>query len=420
MGFSNAIIHSQNISKNQLSTLFWINFFCGISIFFIILLAKKYIADFFNMPILNHYLTYIAVLFLFIPVPQIFNTLLTKELRFKTLCIVETITMVIFVVSTFIFLIMGFGILSLIFGVFARITSSILFYFLIFRKVWMPKIYFNFSEIQNLLSFGMFQMGEKIINYLTSNIDYIIIGRYLGHAALGYYTLAYEIVVYPLLKLNPIITKVMFPAFSKFQNDNVILQEGFCKTIKYIAVVITPLLAGLFLCSPDFINLFFGNEWQPSIKLIQILCLVGLLKSIGNPIGTIYLAKGKANIGFFLNLIYLPILMLALWFSVPWGAEGVAIAVLSCTILLFSIAQPMINHLIDLKFKKYFKSLFIPLASSSVILIMLIFLQNVFSDLDQITRITLNLGFGFTSYILFLFATDRKTIDEIQDMIRKN
>jgi len=69
-------------------------------------------------------------------------------------------------------------------------------------------------------------MGSSVLNYVDSNVDYLVVGRMIGASALGYYTLAYNLITFPLYKISTIITRVTFPAFSIIQNDNQTLRTA--------------------------------------------------------------------------------------------------------------------------------------------------------------------------------------------------
>ena len=85
VGVSGALIHYQNVSKRQLSTLYWLTFPIGFSIFIIFILVSPLISMFYNEPELTLFIRITAVTFLITPIGQQFETLFRKELKFKSL-----------------------------------------------------------------------------------------------------------------------------------------------------------------------------------------------------------------------------------------------------------------------------------------------------------------------------------------------
>jgi len=420
MGLSNAIIQRQDVPKSHLSSFFWINVSIGILLFVFILLIRPLTVIYFKQPILSSYLIFAAFIFLITPVGQIFSTLLRKELKFKTLSKIEIAATIVYSVSAISLALAKFGVLSLVFGqlICSLFTVGILFF--VFRKIWLPQFHFSIKEIKSYLSFGAFQMGERAVNYLSANIDYIIIGRFLGASTLGFYTLAYRIMTVPLAKINPVITKVAFPAFSKIQDDNLKMKRGYCKVINYISMLSFPMLGGMFVVAPEFIKLVYGAKWQPSILVLQIFCLVGIFKSLGNPIGSVLLAKGRADIGFYWNVFAVIMISLAVIVGVNWGIVGVAVAILFLQVPFFFIIQPIVNRLIELKFSEYFKSVKLPFVCSVIMLAGVISLKMILANIDMLSLFGITIAVGMIIYIISYYIKDKTTFLELKSMLKGN
>ena len=420
MGLSNAIIHRQNVQESHLSSFFWINVLSGIFLFVCILVIRPLAVIYFKQPILSNYLTFAAFIFLITPVGQIFNTLLRKELKFKTLSKIEIAGTAVYSVSSISLALAKFGVFSLIFGQLIRSLITVVILFFVFRKTWLPRFHFSIKEIKSYLSFGAFQMGERSVNYLSANIDYIIIGRFLGPAALGFYTLAYNLMIFPLTKINPIITRVAFPVFSKVQSDNNRIRKGYCKVINYISMLSFPMLFGMFIVAPEFIRLVYGAKWEPSIVVLQIFCLVGAFKSLGNPIGSILLAKGRADLGFYWNVFAVILVTFAVIAGANWGINGVAAGILLLQIPLFFIIQPIVNRLIDLKFSQYFNAIKTSCVCSVIMLIIISLLKISLSNIDTNILFFINIVAGVITYAITYYIIDRTILVELKSILKES
>ncbi|MCD5406439.1 MAG: MOP flippase family protein [Desulfotomaculum sp.] len=198
----------------------------------------------------------------------------------------------------------GQGVFALVWGALANAAARTLFLLVVGLKNWRPAWRFKISDIRSFVSFGLYQLGERTINFLNSKLDTILIGSLLGAQALGFYTLAWNLIIQPLQKLNPIITRVAFPVFAKLQDDNARLKRGYMSTLNILSAMNFPYFFGLAVVAPLLVPVVFGMQWLPSILLMQILCVVGLLRSTGNPIGSLLLAKGRADWGFKWNLAF--------------------------------------------------------------------------------------------------------------------
>jgi lipopolysaccharide exporter len=327
MGISNAIIHRQEATRDQLSSLYWLNIIAGAVIFCGVCLGTPLVVGFYREPRLDNLLYLAALTFLITPFGQQFQILFQKELQFNRLAKIEIANSVIYSGVAVALAFSGFGVFALIWSVLASTTAKAVLLCGAGWHDWRPGFHFARQDLNGYLSFGIYQMGERTINYLNSNLDYLLIGSMLGAKELGYYTLAYNLIIKPSTIINPVITRVAFPVFSKVQDQTERLKRGYLKVLQLLATVNFPMMSGLAVVAPVAVPVVFGEQWLPSIILIQILTIVGLLRSTGNPVGSLLLAKGRADLGFKWNLgltvTQIPGLYLG---AKTGGAVGVAVA----------------------------------------------------------------------------------------------
>lgn len=364
MGISNAIIHKQDATREQLSSLYWLNIVAGVLVFAVIILTKPLIIAFYNEPKLDDLITWSALIFLIVPFGQQFQVLLKKELRFNKLAKIEIVSVVAGTAVAIVSAILGQGVFSFIWGQLANSSLKVLMLLGVGMKEWKPRFYIKIGELKDYLGFGAYQMGERSFNYLAANIDYVIIGRFLGPEALGAYTIAYQLAVLPTVRINPILTQVAFPVFAKKQTDNDALQRGYLELSKMLAFVSFPVLVGLAIVAPVAVPLFLGSGWETAIPLIQILVIVGILKSLGNPIGSILLAKGRADIGFKWNLFTAAVNSAVLYWAVSYGVHAVAWAFCILSVGYFVLMRFILQSLIGLKWQDYLNVLARPAIST--------------------------------------------------------
>jgi O-antigen/teichoic acid export membrane protein len=150
-------------------------------------------------------------------------------------------------------------------------------------------------------------------------MDQILVGALLGTQALGIYTIAHNFVISPTIRVNQVITTVMFPVFARLQDELEILRNGYLKLVKIVTILNTPILLGMALVAPFVIPLLFDPKWHESIYIIQILSVYALIRSTGSPAGSLQLAKGRADLGFKWNLGLLIISGPVIYAGIQWG-----------------------------------------------------------------------------------------------------
>jgi len=150
-GVSAAVIHYQQVSKKQLSTLFWLTYIIGFLIFLILSLLSPLISMFYDEPELNSLTKITAIIFLIIPLGQQFETLLRKDLIFKSLALIEVLASTVFFSISIILAYYNWGVISVVIGnILGILVKSILIFF-VGLKNWKPTLEFDFLEIKNLV-----------------------------------------------------------------------------------------------------------------------------------------------------------------------------------------------------------------------------------------------------------------------------
>lgn len=337
-GVSNAIIHRRTITQNQLSSLYWLNMIAGAVVFLVVVLCAPLVSVFFDEPQLRGLTVLIAFVFLLAPVGRQFQVLLQKELRFRTLGIVESVAAAVAAAIGIGCALAGLGVYSLVWANLAGTSFSALVLLGIGWRQWRPTFHFDLKELRGFLGFGFFQIGERTANYVASRIDQLLIGLILGVEVLGFYSFVFNLVTMPYTKLNPVLTRVAFPLLARLQDDTDRLRHAFMILQRTLAVINFPILFGLAATAPIFVSVVFGERWMPAVGLMQVLAFVAAFRSTGNPTGSLLLAKGRADKGFYWTLIFIVVQTPAIYAgSVLGQTMGVALALLAVQVLFYGL-----------------------------------------------------------------------------------
>ena len=366
MGVSNAIIHRQDATREQLSSLYWLNVLSGIAVFGVVWASTPLIVRFYHEPRLARLVFWVALTFLIAPIGQQFQILLQKDLRFRGLAAVEVASTAAGVAISIAAALVGQGVFALIWGQLTNTAARAVMLAAVGWRIWPPELRLRREDLRGYLSFGLYQMGERSINYFSSNVDYLLIGHFLGSRALGIYMVAYQIVVVPMARINPILTRVAFPIFAKRQSNNATLRRGYVEMTELVALLVAPILTGLGVAAPLVIPLFFGERWGEAIPLVQILSVLGVLKALGNPSGPILLAKGRADIGFKWNVFVAATNTVAFWFAAPHGVYAVALSYIGTSCVYFVLLRAILGKVIGLGWAEYLTALVRPLLISAI------------------------------------------------------
>src|SRR5262249_9751589 len=145
---------------------------------------------------------------------------------------------------------------------------------------WLPGRRLDPGPLARLWRFSSHFTAATALNYWVRNLDNLIVGAYLGRAALGFYSQAYQMMLYPVQNVAALTGRVMFPALAGVQAEKARFRRAYLEAIEGIASLTFPLMGGAMALAPDLFDVLFGPRWAPSVRLFQLLCLVGMLQSI--------------------------------------------------------------------------------------------------------------------------------------------
>jgi O-antigen/teichoic acid export membrane protein len=324
LGLSNAIIHYQDATRRELSSLYWLNIIAGVAVFAVVWLSTPLLVALYSEPRLDGLVQVSAFVFIIVPLGHQFQVLLERELRFRRIATIEVAATLASAVVGITAALAGYGVMSLVWSMLSYVGGKALLLAVVGWRDWRPTLVLHFPSCRRFMRFAMYQMGDRALNLFSQQMDKLLIGALLGARPLGYYDLAYRLVARPYQLINPIFTRVAFPVFSRVQNDVDRVRKGFLELIEVVAGVLAPIYVAMIALAGPVIGLQLGPGYDPSIGLLRILAIVGFLYGLGNPLGSVLLARGRADVAFYLNLVRILVYAIAIWVGSRFGLDAIA------------------------------------------------------------------------------------------------
>jgi len=190
---------------------------------------------------------------------------------------------------------------------------------------------------------------------VLDEFDDFWIGTKSGPLALGYYSKAYELALYPRRVISEPIANVVLPVFARLQSDRLQLSRAYFRFSSLVARVAF-LFAGPFvLVANEFVRLFLGDRWVPMVATFLLMVVYVLLDPLLIVGAKLAQAVGRPDFWTRSRLIqsvfFVPAVIIG---HRIWGINGVAIAtdigMLIGLVMLFSQNR----ELVDVSFKRMF------------------------------------------------------------------
>ena len=414
LGAGAGVIAMKNVTKDDLSTAFWLNFIVQMLLFLVFLSLAPNIASFFDMPALTSIIRIMSLRFVLGAISGLHNTILNKLLKFKTLVIISGLGVFIEVfISIILITLYKYGIWGLIYGM---IASEIFMALLRLKFVrWVPGIVISINSLKYLSKYGLNLLGESITIYLRQNIDYLVIAKLLDSSTLGYYSFAYRIPNLITEKIAGPIAAMSLPIFSKTQNDKELMINYF-EMIKYIMLLTYPLLGVLFISSFGIVSVLWGENWLTIINPMKILVLASVISCLALPIGAVFLCKNKPEFLFKIGIIklvlgFVMVGCLGYFFGLIGVATGMVISTLPYFYQLYYAFQ-----ITDLSIKDYYEYIEPPL-ETAILALFMCGIVSVFISMVLSSEIIISILNGFVFLISFIVVLNLKFQTEYMKII---
>lgn len=417
LGISAAVIQKQNITEEFLSSIYWIILIIGAVMNILLFFSAHPIAEFYNSKELTGILRVLSFSFPITSLTIMQRTLLEKELRFKQIAIYESIAVVVSSACAITLAYIGFGVWSLVIQNLANALT--LSFILWIKSSFKPKFKFSLYEIKSIYNFSINLSGFNIVNFFVRNTDYILIQKYLGEQQLGYYNIAYRMMLYPLQNITSVFSRVMFPVYSKLQDNNPKIREMYIELANNVALISFPLMLGVTASADILVRSLLGNKWLPTIPLLMLLAPIGMVQSVYTLAGTIFQAKGRTDIWFKWGLLTGIIFIASFIIGLKWGIYGVAFGYLVANLVTMYPGLRIPFNLIDLNvgdFVKSFKNTFI----ISLTMFILIYLVKI-ALISYLTSVELFIVLVIISLLFYISVSvkfNRKKVDEFITIIK--
>ena len=322
MGLGASIIQRSTLSERHLNSVFWLNLATGAALTVLVALLAPFLAHFYGEPQLRPIAEVIALNFTLSSVNVVQNALLDKSLNFRAKFWIETASTGVAGIVALLLAFGGAGVWSLVGQMLALSALRVLIMWT--RSKWRPEFSFDVAAIRELLRFGGHLTGFGAVIYWSANVDKLVIGRWIGSAALGVYSLADRLMRLPLTNVTDITTSVMFPALSSIQHQQEAVRRAYLRGIGMIALITCPMMIALSVLAEPAILTVYGRQWQASIPILQLLCCAGMAQSIYNTAAWIFLSQGRTDILFRLGLYTTAVRTTGVIVGAHWGLIGVA------------------------------------------------------------------------------------------------
>jgi O-antigen/teichoic acid export membrane protein len=344
LGLTQALVISDDEDlQESADTVFTVAMMAGGVLALVSVGAGLLAARFYSSPELAGLIAVLGANFLIRGVSLTHYAIAQKQLRFNIRTTAELASVIVRGVGSIALALLGFGAWSLVLGF---LMGSLVFSIVLFLLVdYRPHLRISRSRVAGLVRFGGTLTGVDVLSAVAGATPDLIVGRTLGTAAVGFYTLALRIPELAVLNLANVAGQVFFPAFAKLGAAN--LRRAFLTAQRYVLIFALPVSCGVILLAAPIVEVVFGSQWTSSIGPMRLLTLYALGITCATPAGVVLKATGRAGtllrMGLF-NTVAITIAVLAVaHMGIVQVAAAVAVVTWLTTAIFGVIAMRMLG-----------------------------------------------------------------------------
>lgn len=414
-GFGAALIRKPDLSEKDLSTAFYYSISVGVFLYLSLFFASPFIADFYNVPILQKVLRVTAIGLLIGPINSVLSIQLQRNLEFKTIAkinlICKTSTGLIAIAIAF----AGFGIWAL---VIPQIISSLLNILLLYNNVrWLPREKWSKESFKYLWGFGSKLLFSYLLGTIYENIYLVIIGKIFSPSQLGIWNRAQSYANLPSKQATNVLQSVTFPVLSKIQNDEEKLAYNYRRILRVSAFVVFPAMLLLTALAKPFIIILITDKWIDCVPFLQILSVAMMLYPIHAINLNLLQVKGRSDLFLRLEIIKKILGIIVLCVTIPMGLIPMAWGLLASSFLSLFINTYYTGKLINVGMLRQTLDLAPIFGISGGMFVVTILLTKVISNLYL--QVIVGGTVGVLLYLGVTIALKREELNDLKYMLKR-
>jgi PST family polysaccharide transporter len=341
LGLGSAAIFKESLSASEINCLFWINVLAGILLASVLFGLAPFAAQWYGDPRLSAVLATMGFLFILNGISAQYLALQQRRFAFGTIAMLDVVGSLCGAVASVMAALLGAGYWALVVLTF---TGQVIRLFgLAAKSQWQPGWPRWDARVGQLIRFGGAVSVFNIINYFSRNIDNLLIGKYWGMEALGYYGRAYNLMLTPLSQIIYPLSQVVVSTLTRCNRDEQLYVGTYLKLMRAILIVCVPLVAWMIVCRESLIVFVLGEKWTNAAPLFGALGLSGLIQPLNNSGGWLMMSQGRARDVLVLGVVGSGSAICCILAGLHWGPLYVAWAYSLGQIL---IATPILWFLV--------------------------------------------------------------------------
>ncbi|URI10258.1 lipopolysaccharide biosynthesis protein [Aquincola tertiaricarbonis] len=408
-GLGAAIVQRQVSAPEVLTTCFWFNVAIGLAAGLGLALSGPMLADYYSRPEIQQLVWPLAVNMLVAGAMVVPQAILTQQLRFRDITLAQIVGSVLGSVTALLLAWAGVGVWAL--AAQPLIGNLLTGVWLMRSSRWLPGLKPALRHLQGLFSLSVNLLGSNLITAVGRNLHTFVIGRYLGAAPLGAFTMASALTGTVIYQITSVVTRVLFPTLSRLTEQPMRLADTWLTANAVVGLTTIPIMAGAAAVAPDVVHVLLGPQWTDAETVLPLLCVAMAVQSPLMSAGTVLLTFGRGDLLLTTSVITAVLSGIGYWAGTAYGGlEGAAWGYLGMIVITHLWTAWLGCRLAKIPLWRLLMPLVLPTACSLGMALLMMITAHYLRDANPLARLSVCVVVGAATYVALAMAFGRSTI----------
>lgn len=409
-GVGRSIIRTPASQKDEWSTCFWLSVLLGLVLGIIMIVLGPIASAIFGEKDLSPIIMSLSLVIFAQSISTVPGAALQQHHRFKTIAAIELTSLFSGIAAAVGIALAGGGAWALAGQqiVLYLVRCALSFWYTPFK----PIRVFELKIVRDHLIFGRDVIGVALVQLTIRSLDGLIIGKALGSAMLGFYSMAFQFARLPVMLVTGPLQYVMYAQLAQIRNNVAGIGHIFLLMSRIIASVVFPVVGMVAVAHQPIFTWLLSEKWAFSGEIYMIVaasCSLQAITGIGN---IVMMALGRTDRQFRITAEFASLWLVSLFFMVSYG---ITISALTYSVVVILYAPRLLSLLLPLincSFASYFRALRVAIATALSCAGVYLAL-NYEWEIAQWAQITIAAVLAFTGIVIGLLLQRRLLLSEI-------
>ena len=415
-GLGTAVLAVRELSVEQINQLNGLAVVLGLASLLASCIVALPLGRFFHAPQLPLVVVAMSTTFVIASFKTVPLALLQRDLRFKALALVDLSQALILAISMIGLAVAGFRYWTLVCG---AALGALISTGAVLRLRHSPLAWPRLKSLKPAITLSSHVLVSRLCWYVSANADFLVAGRILGKAALGFYGVGWTLASVPVDRVAALVGQVTPAFFSAVQTDRAAIRRYLLRITEGIALITFPLGLGLALVARDFVLAVLGPKWEPTIAPLRLLAAYAAFRSITPLLPQVLQITRDAEFEMWRMVAAAVVMPTSFYFGGQhWGTVGLATAwVLADPLLAFPLYRRVFSK-IELSLRAYLVALW-PAVSGTALMAAVVLAVGVLSGSDRAPglRLAAQIGAGAISYGLACVVLHQERLKAFRELV---